>query len=176
MDNGETIENGNLYKISVMRIPENQDFDDPLSANNGHVEGDVFIVGMIHTQAEDGDSYYIAYSNEKILSESYDLYDLSKQVIKALGKQFELNENEIRDLTQILSIQDDADYDLDPDSWVTSLGDGGEVWCDEDFVNGLIVNVTPYYSTEIGLSGTAGEADDDACVEGHEFCGARKTN
>lgn len=167
---------GNLFKITITRIPEGQEFDEPLSAVNGNVDAPVFAVGIIHAfkDGEDGDRHYIAYSNNKIISECEDLDEMVDDLRMAASNQIDLDEKELSQLGSIFAIQEDADYDLDEDIWSFSLGDGGEVRLSEDFAGAILVNVTPLYSTEITLEGTYGVADDDSCCEDHEFCGAMR--
>ena len=62
----------------------------------------------------------------------------------ALGQLSEVSE---ADLYQIISIQDDADYDLD-EQWEFSLGQD-EISCPAGVSGKLIVSVTPYYSAEV---------------------------
>jgi len=167
----ETID-GNLYKITIMRIPADQNFDDPLSAVNGYVEAPDFAVGIIHTEKDD-ESWFIAFSEGNLVAEGDDLEDVANNALVLAKKKLELTNKEVSELLQIFSIQDDADYALDEVLWKYTLGNCGEVTLDENFVGGIIVNVTPYYSATISLDGKWGEAsDDDDCEENHEFCGA----
>ena len=62
----------------------------------------------------------------------------------ALG---EIAEGSEAGLYQIISIQDDADYDLD-EQWDYSLGQD-EISCPAGASGNLIVSVTPYYSAEV---------------------------
>jgi hypothetical protein len=162
---------GNLFKISILRIPQDQDFADPLSAVNGYVSGAPFCVGMTHTSKDDL-SYYVAVSSGKVIAEGDSLEDVGCTVLETAKAKLQLTDPEVEELQNILFIQDDAEYDLDEDKWRFSLGNGGEVSLNEEFIGGIIVNVTPYYETEVTVAGNWGEADDDACCEEHEFCGA----
>mgnify|MGYP001372314590 CR=1 FL=1 len=62
----------------------------------------------------------------------------------ALG---ELPEGCEKGLYQIISIQDDADYDLD-EQWEYSLGQD-EISCPAGATGKLIISVTPYYSADV---------------------------
>lgn len=97
--------------------------------------------------------------------------ELGNQVLSHARAKLGLTDEEIEELQQIMLIQDDAEYDF-TDKWEFTLGQGGEVSLSDVYAGGIIVNVTPYYDTEIKLQGKWGEANDDKCAEEHEFCGA----
>jgi len=163
---------GQLFKISILRIPTNQEFDDPLSAVNGYVEGEPFCVGIIHTDNETG-ALYVATSGGKILAEGDDLEAVGGRVLELAKAALSLNKEEVEELQNIMLIQDDAEYDLDEDKWKFTLGSGGEVSSlADEFRGALIVNVTPYYDADIETVGRWAEAGDESCAEDHEFCGA----
>lgn len=155
----------------MLRIPSDQNFDEPLSAINGAVAGELFCVGMIHTSNQDG-VFYIATSDGKILAEGNDLEAVAARVLQEAKVKLSLSAAEMEELQYVLLVQDDAEYDIDEEKWKFSIGSGGELALSDEFKGALIVNVTPFYNTEIKVTGAWGEADDDACSEDHEFCGA----
>ena len=57
---------GNLYKLTAMRIPAGQNYDDPISAVNGNVEGEKFHVSIVHTEKDD-DSYYYVFKDGAVI-------------------------------------------------------------------------------------------------------------
>jgi len=161
---------GNLYKLTAMRIPAGQNYDDPISAVNGNVEGEKFHVSIVHTEKDD-DSYYYVFKDGAVIIEGTDLDDVGNKVIDKIQEKLSVTDDDaLNDLGQIVCMQDDADYDLDEDYWTFTVGNIGEVVADDRFNNGLLINLTPFYDTTIN---EAGECDDDDASEDHEFCGAR---
>jgi hypothetical protein len=163
---------GNLFKITMMRIPKGQGFEEPLSAVNGNVEGSEFCFGMIHTR-KDGCNWFIAASEGAVIAEGDDIEPVAQQALDLAKGRLALSDGELSELLPILCIDEDADYDLDEVRWQYSVGNCGEVRLGPSFAGGVIINVTPYYKATISLEGKWGEATGDAdCAEGHEFCGA----
>lgn len=173
LDHKEPLD-GDLYKIAIARIPNNQDLSDPICANGGVVDGGRIDLGIIHTVSLDI-PWYIGYSEGKILAEGEDLETVAHDALVQTGSKINLSAEEISELEKIVSIQDDADYYLDEESWEYSLGECGEINAGPECLGGVIINVTPYYSTNVTLVGDYGESDDEPC-DSHEFCGILKTN
>lgn len=161
---------GHLFAFTMLRIPENQTFDIPLSAVTQSVEGDPFHVGIIHTTNENG-GFYIATSHGNILAEGDGLDDVVARVLEEAKVKLSLSAAEVEQLQGVLVVQDDAEYYIDEKKWEFKLG-WDEVMLSADFKRGLIVNVSPYYNTEIKIEGPYGDADDDALEDDDEFCGA----
>jgi hypothetical protein len=161
---------GNLFVINILRIPENQNFNIPLSAVTQSVEGDPFCVGIIHTTNERG-TYYIAMSGEGIIADGNDLDDVAERVLQKAQVELSLSAAEMEQLLFVLTVQDDAEYCINKKRWKFKLG-SDEVALSDIFKGALIVNVTPFYNTEIKAIAPCGEADDDALEDDDEFCGA----
>jgi hypothetical protein len=164
---------GNLFCIFVQRIPQDQDYGEYLAASNGSIDGPLFSVAIAHTTKDD-EPYFYAYRDQKVIEESDDLGEIGDLVMEHLKKFDKFSKDEEADLLQIICIQDDADYDLDSDAWLYSVGNGGEVLegGDKSFDRGLVVNVMPIYDTPISESG---EYDPDVQpADHHEFCGIRR--
>lgn len=179
--------NGDLFKIIVKRIPNEFNFDSEspkISADHdcgaGDIEGPQVSIGMIHTEKDD-ESWYVAYSEGNIIAEGDDLEDVATQTIETFKDKLQLTSAEIHDLFDVFIVSECPDFDeLDDESWQYSLGDFGEVDLGDDpdgFAGGLIVAIFPFYSTEIVLEGTTGDAcGEDALSEGDIFGGARRPN
>ncbi len=55
---------GNLYYVSVQRIPEGQDYEQNLAASNGSIDGPMFGVVIAHTTKND-EPYFYAFREQK---------------------------------------------------------------------------------------------------------------
>ena len=140
-----------LYFYTFAKVPSAIEDGEWISASSLPVEAPIFAF----TKVVDGpDSIRIfenGGSSESLIFEGdwddlwfeagQKLFPLIKAAIGGLPKGSEGG------LRQIITIQDDADYDLD-EQWEYSLGQD-EIACPAGASGQLITSVTPYYSAEV---------------------------
>jgi hypothetical protein len=163
---------GNLYLMYVQRIPEGYDYDEPIGASNGSIDGPLFSVAIAHT-TKDGSPYFYAFRGKRRIEESDDLDELGRRVTEHLKAFITLSKTEEEDLLQIVCIQEDANYTLDSKKWLCNFG-GDEIYQgDDSFDKGLVVNVMPVYDTPIT---DQGDYDPESAepADKYEFCGLRR--
>ena len=164
-----------LYFYTFAKVPSAIDDGEWISASSLPVEEPVFAF----TKVVDGPDNIRIYENgggsESLVFEG-GLDDLDSGIVETLFPLIkaaigDLPEEGESGLCQIISIQDDADYDLD-EQWEYSLGQD-EIACPAGASGQLIVSVTPYYSAEVASPSDVAarppkltNADESIC-EGH---------
>jgi len=140
-----------LYFYTLAKVPADFEEGEWISASSLPAEATIFAFTKVVDGQDNvrifentGDSETLVYEGSLdtlYLDIGEVLFPLVKSSIGDYPKESE------EGLSQIICIQDDADYDLD-EQWRYSLGQD-EIACPAGASGKLIVSVTPYYSAEV---------------------------